>query len=236
QRTQRKELAAWGVTTLTGLAKLPLPLACKPSRGSVSVFQRLREQARLQFEACVTGKSTYELLPFEEGRGFATLPIPSPLDIFLDLEGDRLAENGGFDYLFGYAVRDAHGPHYEALWAFSPAEEKMAFEQLIDLIIERRVRDPGMHVYHYAPYEVTAMKRLMGRYGTRADELDQLLRAKVFVDLYGVVRKALRAGVDSYSIKRLEHFYGLAREVDLHRASRHLQAVEYAIARGDAAS
>jgi len=58
----------------------------------------------------------------------------------------------------------------------------------------------------------------------------------VFVDLYGVVRKALRAGVDSYSIKRLEHFYGLAREVDLHRASRHLQAVEHAIARGDAAS
>ena len=58
----------------------------------------------------------------------------------------------------------------------------------------------------------------------------------MFVDLYGVVRKALRAGVDSYSIKRLEHFYGLAREVDLHRASRHLQAVEYAIARGDAAS
>src|SRR5262249_54067333 len=114
--------------------------------------------------------------------------------------------------------------------------EKMAFEQLIDLIIERRTRDPGMHVYHYAPYEVTAMKRLMGRYGTRAEELDQLLRAKVFVDLYGVVRKALRAGVDSYSIKRLEHFYELAREVDLHQASRHLHAVEYAIARGDAAS
>ena len=95
-----------------------------------------------------------------------------------------------------------HGPQYEALWAFSPAEEKMAFEQLIDMIVDRRVRDPGMHVYHYAPYEVTAMKRLMGRYGTRADELDQLLRAEVFVDLYGVVRKGLRAGVDSYSIKK----------------------------------
>ena len=65
------------------------------------------------------------------------------------------------------------------------------------------------------PYEVTAMKRLMGRYGTKADELDQLLRAKVFVDLYGVVRKGLRAGVDSYSIKKLENFYGLTRKVDL---------------------
>ena len=75
------------------------------------------------------------------------------------------------------------------------------------------------------------MKRLMGRYGTRADELDQLLRAEVFVDLYGVVRKGLRAGVDSYSIKKLEPFYGLAREVDLHQVSRHLRAVEYAIAK-----
>ena len=84
-------------------------------------------------------------------------------------------------------------------------KRRCAFEQLIDMIIDRRLRDPGMHVYHYAPYEVTAMKRLMGRYGTRADELDQLLRAEVFVDLYGVVRKGLRAGIDSYSIKKLEH-------------------------------
>ena len=118
----------------------------------------------------------------------------------------------------------------------SPAEEKAAFERLIDFIIERRAHDPGMHVYHYAPYEPTAMKRLMGRYATQADELDDLLRAEVFVDLYRIVRMALRAGVDSYSIKRLEPFYGLVREVDLQRASRHLRAVEYAIAKKDSAS
>jgi hypothetical protein len=102
---------------------------------------------------------------------------------------------------------------------------------LIDLILDRRQRDPGMHVFHYAPYEPTSMKRLMGRYGTRADELDELLRAGVFVDLYGVVRKALRAGIESYSIKKLEPFYGLAREIDLRKVSRHLRAVEYAIAK-----
>ena len=163
--------------------------------------------------------------------------LPSALDIFLDLEGDRQAEHGGFDYLFGYAYHDASGRvDYEAIWAVSPAEEKAAFERLIDFIIERRAHDPGMHVYHYAPYEPTAMKRLMGRYATRADELDDLLRAEVFVDLYRIVRMALRAGVDSYSIKRLEPFYGLMREVDLQRASRHLRAVEYAIAKKDSAS
>jgi predicted RecB family nuclease len=236
QRIQRKELEAWGVTTLAALAKIPLPLPHKPGRGSVSTFERLREQARLQFDPRSTGQPKYETLPIENGHGLAALPSPSPLDVFLDLEGDRQAENGGLDYLFGYAFANADGPQYEALWAFSPAEEKIAFETLIDMIIHRRVRDPGMHIYHYAPYEVTTMKRLMGRYGTRADELDELLRAEVFVDLYGVVRKGLRAGIDSYSIKNLEIFYGLARKVDLHLASRHLRAVEYAIARGNSAA
>ena len=208
KKTQRKELAAWGITTLAGLAQIPLPLSRKPRQGSVAAFERLREQARLQLEARVTGKPTYELLPIEQGHGLAALPAPSPFDIFLDLEGDRQAEKGGFEYLFGYALRETNGrPHYEGVWALSPAEEKAAFEQLIDLIVERRLRDPGMHVYHYAPYEPTAMKRLMGKYATRADELDDMLRAEVFVDLYSVVRKGLRAGVDSYSIKRLEPFY-----------------------------
>jgi uncharacterized protein len=232
QKTQRKELASWGISTLAALAAVPLPFPRAPSRGSVAALERVREQARLQFETRAKGRPIYDLLPIEKNQGLAALPTPSSLDLFLDLEGDRQAEHGGFDYLFGYAFREEDGASsYEALWATSPVEEKRAFENLIDLILERRLRDPAMHVFHYAPYEATAMKRLMGRYGTRADELDELLRGAVFVDLYGVVRKALRAGVESYSIKKLEPFYGLAREVDLRKVSRHLRAVEYAIAK-----
>lgn len=237
QKTQRRELAAWGVVTLTALAQLPVPLQRKPSRGSVAALQRAREQARLQLEARTSAQIPYELLPIEPEQGLAALPEPSPLDVFLDLEGDRLAEHGGFDYLFGYALLDESGKrHYEAVWALSAADEKAAFERLIDLVIERRARDPGMHVYHYATYETTAMKRLMGKYATRADDLDDLLRAEVFVDLLSVVRRGLRAGVDSYSIKRLEPLYGLVREVNLQVASRRLRAVECAIAWKDAAA
>src|SRR5262249_7023989 len=118
----------------------------------------------------------------------------------------------------------------------SEEEEKAAFEGLIDLILERRAQEQAMHVYHYAPYEPSAMKRLMGKYATRADELDNLLRAKVFVDLYSAVRRGIRAGVDSYSIKRLEPLYGLARQVDLRVASRQLSAVECALAKHDSAA
>ena len=236
-RAHRKELAGWGVTTLTDLARLPIPLPRRPARGSAAALERLREQARLQHEARVTGRPGHELLPVEVGQGLAALPPPSALDVFLDLEGERLSGEGGFDYLFGWAFREADGRvSYEALWALSPAEEKAAFERLVDLVGERRRRDPGMHVYHYAAYEPAALKRLMGKYATRADELDALLRDEVFVDLYRVVRRALRAGVESYSIKKLEPLYGLEREVDLRRVSRLLRAVECAVARRDGAA
>jgi hypothetical protein len=35
----------------------------------------------------------------------------------------------------------------------------------------------------YAPYEPTAINRLAGRHGTSVDEVDELLRAGIFVDL-----------------------------------------------------
>ena len=46
-----------------------------------------------------------------------------------------------------------------------------------------------------------------------------MLRAKLFVDLYRVVRGALRASVESYSIKELEKFFDFRREVDLRDAN-----------------
>ncbi|MGA9630976.1 MAG: hypothetical protein WBQ63_06115, partial [Candidatus Acidiferrales bacterium] len=57
------------------------------------------------------------------------------------------------------------------------------------------------------PYEPAALKRLMGRYATRQEEIDQMLRARLLVDLYAVVRHGIRASVESYSIKKLEPFY-----------------------------
>ena len=64
-----------------------------------------------------------------------------------------------------------------------------------------------MHVYHYAAYETSALKRLAAEHGTREDELDELLRREVFVDLYTVARQALRISYPSYSIKKVREFY-----------------------------
>jgi uncharacterized protein len=98
------------------------------------------------------------------------------------------------------------------------AAEKEAFERTIDRIFECLDRDPDLHVYHYASYEPSHLGRLMGRYDTRQQEVDQLLRGDRLIDLYQVVRQGLRASVESYSIKRLEPLYGFTREVELRDA------------------
>ena len=77
--------------------------------------------------------------------------------------------------------------------------------------MDRLEADPNLHVYHYASYEPTAIKRLAGRYGTREEEVDRLLRGEVFVDLHRAVRQGIRASLESYSIKRLEPLYDFER-------------------------
>ena len=69
-----------------------------------------------------------------------------------------------------------------------------------------------MHIYHYAAYEKTALRRLMSRHGTREEEVDHLLRNEVLVDLYRVVRQGIRLSTDSYSLKKVERLYMPARE------------------------
>jgi predicted RecB family nuclease len=225
-RLQIDELRGWGVGTLTALAELPLPLARRPSRGAVETYVRVREQARVQLEGRRAGAPVHELLPVVEGQGLCRLPEPSPGDIFLDLEGDPFVGTSGLDYLLGWAVGSAGEPMCYCRWALGPAEEKAAFETLIDLVMERREHFPDLHIYHFAPYEPAALKRLMGRYATREDELDRMLRAELFVDLHLVTRQAVRASVERYGLKDLEVFYGFGRAVPLREASLHLHAFE----------
>ncbi len=229
-RLQRRELATVGVQTVAGLAALPLPLTLKPRRGAVETYVRSREQARMQVEGRAAGAPRHELLPIEPNQGLARLPEPSPGDVFLDLEGDPFASEGGREYLFGLVILERDGStRPRSLWAWSAAEEKAAFEAVVDEIERLWAAHPGMHVYHYAPYEAGAFKRLMGRYGTREASIDRLLRAQRLIDLHAVVRHAIRASVEKYSIKDLEAFYGFTRTVPLDAARLNLRLVERAV-------
>lgn len=203
---QVRKLRAAGVDSLAALARWPED---RPVRGiGVEPLQWLRTQAELQRQERASGEPVYVLRPPAPGQGLARLPAPAAGDMFFDLEGDPLNPAGSLEYLWGWVdVEDSGPPVYRCLWAHAPDEERRAFEQFVDHVVERRRRYPDMHVYHYAAYEPTVLKRLMGRYGTREREVDRLLRGGVLVDLFPVVRQAVQISRESYSIKELEAFY-----------------------------
>lgn len=238
-RLQRRELEHLGIATLTDLAGASLPLDPAPRRGSPESYQRVREQARVQRdsrgrEPIVEFLEDAEV-PAEDDRrlGLARLPEPSPGDVFLDLEGDPFVEGGGREYLLGWVtVGGDDEPAYTARWALTEAEEKSAFEALIDFLLARWDEAPGFAVYHFGGYEPAALKRLMGRHATREEELDRLLCGERFVDLHAVVRESMRIGVDAYGLKQLEAVHGFERELSLREASLHKHRFERALELG----
>ncbi|OQX06710.1 MAG: nuclease [Desulfobulbaceae bacterium A2] len=217
RKSQIKKLHAAGVRTLKALALLP-PGSRIPNLAE-KTLDNIRHQAALQFMARQSGEHHYDILPqAQECRGFRRLPLPSPGDLFLDMEGDPL-EAGGLEYLFGLYFHDQGKPQFKALWAHTRAEEKQAFEACMDFITNRLDRYPDAHIYHYASYEETALKKLMSLHGSREAAVDNLLRAGKLIDLYKVVRESIRVSEPSYSIKNIEKFYKQGRSGAVTNAS-----------------
>lgn len=176
---------------------------------------RLHEQASLQIKGEETGRPIYVLLPVDDNQGLGRLPEPHPEDLYFDMEGNPLEEGGSLEYLFGLYHAEWG---FKAFWALNRQEEKSAFEAFMDFVSAHLAKHPGAHVYHYAAYEQTALKRLMTQYGTREAQVDHLLRHGLLVDLYHVVREGIRVSEPKYSIKNLERFYWGKRQGDVTNA------------------
>jgi len=230
---QRVRLAAVGLTTIDALAVAQEP----PDGMAAGRFEGLRAQARLQLGLDDgDGSVPLDHLPEgvdPEGpdarlrwqlvatEAIDHLPPPSPGDIFFDFEGDPLWEAPrlpgderapavGLDYLFGWVERPGtqdRTPPFQGLWADDLAGERDALVRFVDHVTRRREVYPDLHVYHYAAYEKTHLLSIAARHGVYEDEVDQLLRDGVLVDLYTVVRACLRISDRSKSIKKLEPLY-----------------------------
>lgn len=182
-------------------------------------FERLRAQAALQI-ARRSGEPAAELLPIEPGRGFARMPEPNPHDLFFDLEGDPLHPDG-LEYLWGVHYRDAAGtPVFRHAWGHDRAGERAAFESMVDFFTEHCARYPDAHIYHYAPYEVTVLRRLSTAFASREAAVDNLLRGEKLIDLYAVVRGAIRTSEPDLSLKTLEIFFADKRDEDVTKADQ----------------
>lgn len=257
-RTQRKRLVASGITTLAGLATLPDDATV--SKLQPDTLERIRSQARLQLAKRTTGENRVELLPLAPQRGFARLPQPNEGDLFFDMEGDPVyAMDGSLEYLFGFHYIDAGEERFTPFWAHDRASEKKAFEDAMDFIAARLAEYPEAFIYHYASYEETALKKLAQKYGaappsdvltedqtgalkrlaqqfgTRENEVDDLLRGRKLVDLYKVVREGIRVSEPSYSLKNLEVFFAPERTQDIKEGGASIVAFErWLVLRDDA--
>jgi predicted RecB family nuclease len=217
QAPQITKLKAAGIQTVAQLAGLEPGTSV--SKLAPKAFERLRAQAALQL-ARRGGEPTTELLPIEPGRGFARMPAPNPHDLFFDLEGDPLYPDG-LEYLWGVHLRDAQGdPVFRFEWGHDRAAEQLAFEAMVDFFSDHIAEHPEAHIYHYAPYEVTVLRRLSTRFASREHAVDELLRAEKFVDLYGIVRGAIRTSEPDLSLKTLETFFAESRGEDVTKADQ----------------
>lgn len=221
-RPQANRLRDAGITTLSALADLPDGF--KVSRMASATLEKLRAQARLQVARRAGGDPVVVPLPAEPSRGLALLPPPDPADLFFDLEGDPL-EDGGRDYLWGVHYRDGGRPEFRFRWGHDALEERRAFEDTLDWMADHLDRNPGAHVYHYAPYEITALRRLSTLHASREAVLDRLLRERRFVDLYAVLRQAVRTSEPNLSLKTMEIFFAEKREGAVTKADQ--SVVEY---------
>lgn len=205
RKDHAKKLVGAGVETMSALAEFGGQIP----KFNPGVLRRLKHQAELQSR----GHRAYEVVDDDEsGRahGLSMLPEPSEQDLFFDLEGFPLADPS-LEYLWGWTdSKDRYTRH----WGHDREAELTAARALVAEVRRRREIDPAMHVYHYAPYEKTVMSRLAADAGVDL-EWDEFLRDGVFVDLYQVVRNGIRISEGSYSIKKLEPFYGLDRDADV---------------------
>jgi predicted RecB family nuclease len=200
-------------------------LAEKPAGISLQSFQKLQAQARIQLRQTNLQKPVHELL---SNPTLQFLPKGSPGDVFFDMEGFPYFEDGGLEYLFGNWTRDGG---FTGFWGHDREGERQAFIDFMTWLTERMDTDPNAHVYHYASYERTALRRLASRHGVMQSELYELEQQRRFVDLYPVVTKSLRVGDTGYSIKDLEKHYGFERTqiegADVGKATDSIDGYDY---------
>src|SRR2546430_188365 len=140
RRDQTRRLNLAGIKTVTELGASPIDQAIHGINEMALI--RLRQQARLQVQQRHSDTLPFEVLPpLGEHLGFQALPAPTPDDLFFDMEGDPFVGDNGIEYLFGIWEGEEEERVHHKFWGHDPDEEKRAFEQGVDFLIERLNRN-----------------------------------------------------------------------------------------------
>ena len=209
--TQRDRLRANGITTIEQLAASAAPVEGMAQ----ATLDRLRQQAALQVGQRLrpelgNGRPDVAAVVIDRAP-LAALPAPDAGDIFFDFEGDPLWTANGPGLGSGVPVRRDRGRRADRSGRSGPTTAAASGRRCASssrMVAQAPRAHPNMHIYHYAPYEKTALLRLAGRYGVGEDEPSTTCCASgVLVDLYPIVRQGLRVAQPSLRLKTLEPLY-----------------------------
>ncbi len=170
-RSQIKKLNKAGIITTKDLITSDSNLIAGINQ---NVVIKLKAQAKIQQDSLGREKPLFQIRIPEENKqqGLSLLPPHSSLDIFFDIEGFPLEEDG-LEYLWGATYFDINANRqFRDFWAHNKTEEKQAFKDFIEWAYSRWEQDHTMHIYHYANYEIAACRKLMGMYGICEYEVD----------------------------------------------------------------
>jgi len=228
RKTCRDRMVAQGVHTMSefvGLPKSKLAALAEEINSKEEVLEKLHFQAGLQAKTKATGKICTRVVP---GARWAmrALPKDNPGDVFFDLEGMPLPPpRFGQEYLLGAMTRDKV---YKDWWSFSLEQERDAFCSFTEWLAERRKQYPGMHVYHYAPYERSAIFRETLKYPDEAwaQQLERFVEEGVLVDLFKILKNSLGVGLSGYGLKKMELLFRGARDTAVSGAQDSLRVYQ----------
>ena len=211
-----KKLISSGINTIEDLAKKEETFEVKNLNRDI--FKRLNISAKLRKEYEKTNKACFRIIDenLNIEKGFNLLPENQDGDLFFDIESvqDHVV-NGGLEYLFGIYYVENKKEKFKTFWAHTEEEEKNNLINFFDFTEKHFKKYPNAKIYHYASYEITALRKLVAKHNTHGSIYDRYLRLFKFVDLFGIVKNCILTSENSYSIKNLEKFYDFKRTGDL---------------------
>ncbi|NES20451.1 MAG: TM0106 family RecB-like putative nuclease [Symploca sp. SIO3E6] len=140
------------------------------------------------------------LLPSTPNPDINFLPT-ADVEIYFDIEAEPSLK---LDYLLGVLVVERHSntETFYPLLAEQPIAEESIWQQFLDLVWLY----PDAPIFHFASYEVEALKRLAKLYHTPSQLMQPLLPR--LIDVHQQVINTVTLPVESYSLKNLARWLG----------------------------
>lgn len=121
--------------------------------------------------------------------------LPStPLNLYFDIERNPFKK---MDYLYGVLIDEGKNKtHFKHFLAKTAKDESNMWNEFLKWL--KTLQGKEYTVYHYSPYETSAMKRMEEKYGSSKGLVSFMAN---FIDLAKVVKESIVFPIYSYSIK-----------------------------------